>query len=76
MWFTSLDLSSGYHQIQMEPGDVPKIAFQTHNGHYEYHVILIPYGVTRGPATFQLTMNLVLATLLCKCVVVFIDDIY
>lgn len=73
MWFTSLDLSSGYHQIQMEPLDIPKTAFQTHNGHYEYRVM--PYGVTGGPATFQLTMNSILAPLLRKCVVVFIDDI-
>lgn len=73
MWFTSLDLSSGYHQIQMDPLDIPKTAFQTHNGHYEYRVM--PYGVTGGPATFQLTMNSILAPLLRKCVVVFIDDI-
>jgi hypothetical protein len=73
VWFTSLDLSSGYHQIQMDPKDIPKTAFQTHNGHFEYRVM--PYGVTGGPATFQLTMNSVLSPLLRKCVVVFIDDI-
>lgn len=73
VWFTSLDLSSGYHQIPMDPKDIPKTAFQTHNGHFEYKVM--PYGVTGGPTTFQLTMNSVLAPLLSKCVVVFIDDI-
>jgi hypothetical protein len=73
LWFTSLDLSSGYHQIQMDPQDVHKTAFQTHNGHYEYKVM--PYGVTGGPATFQLAMNSVLSPFLRKCVVVFIDDI-
>jgi hypothetical protein len=72
-WFTSLDLCLGYHQIRMEPVDVPKTAFQTHNGHYEYRVM--SYGVTGGPATFQLTMNSILAPLLRKCVVVFIDGI-
>lgn len=46
VWFSSLDLSFGYHQIQMDPKDIPKIAFQTHNGHFEYRVM--PYGVTGG----------------------------
>lgn len=64
-WFTSLDLRSGYHQIQMEPKNIPKTAFQTHNGHYEYKVM--PYGVIGGPTTFQLIMNSVLAPLHCKC---------
>ncbi|WVZ62548.1 hypothetical protein U9M48_012287 [Paspalum notatum var. saurae] len=72
-WFTSLDLSSGYHQIQMDPKDIFKTAFQTHNGHFKYRVM--PYGVTGGPTIFQLTMNYILAPLLRKCVVVFIDDI-
>lgn len=73
MWFTSLDLSSSYHQIQMEPNDIPKIAFQNHNGRYEYRVM--PYVVTGGVVTFQLAMNSILAPLLQKCVMVFIDDI-
>ena len=72
-WLTSLDLCSGFHQICMAPGEEFKTAFQTHNGHYEYRVM--PYGVTGGPATFQIVMNLILAPLLRKCVVVFIDDI-
>lgn len=73
IWFTSLDLRAGYHQILVEEDDRYKTAFQTHNGHYEYKVM--PYGVTGGPATFQHVMNTVLAPLLRKCVVVFIDDI-
>lgn len=73
MWFTSLDLSSSYHQIQMEPNDIPKTAFQTHNGCYEYRVM--PYGVTGGLVIFQLAMNSILSPILQKCVVVFIDDI-
>jgi hypothetical protein len=73
MWFSSLDLSSGYHQIPMDPQDIPKTTFQTHNGHFEYRVM--PYGLSGGPATFQLTMNSVLAPFLHKCVVVFIDNI-
>ena len=73
LWFSSLDLRYGYHQILVCPADRFKTAFQTHNGHYEYKVM--PYGVTGGPATFQHVMNCVLAPLLRKCVVVFIDDI-
>jgi hypothetical protein len=72
-WFTSLDMTAGYHQILMEEQDQYKTAFQTHHGHYEYTVM--PYGVTGGPATFQQLMNHILAPLLRKGVVVFIDDI-
>lgn len=50
-----------------------KTAFQTHHGHFEYKVM--PYGLTRAPATFQFIMNHILAPLLRKCVVVFIYDI-
>lgn len=72
-FFTSLDLRSGYHQIRMKLGDECKTAFQTHHVQYEYRVL--PYGVTGGPGTFQGGMNHILAPLLCKSVIVFIDDI-
>lgn len=72
-WFSTLDLSFGFHQILVAEEDVPKTAFQTHSGHYEYKVM--PYGVTGGPATFQHEMNTIMAPLLRKCVVVFIDDV-
>ncbi|WVZ97024.1 hypothetical protein U9M48_042591 [Paspalum notatum var. saurae] len=64
---------AGFHQIPMAEEDQYKTAYQTHFGHFEYKVM--PYGLTEAPATFQATMNYILAALLRKCVVVFIDDI-
>lgn len=72
-WFTTLDLRSGFHQIEVAQEDQYKTAFQTQFGHFEYKVV--PYGLTGAPTTFQAIMNNILAPLLRKCVVVFIDDI-
>lgn len=65
--------SSGYRQIHIKEGDEYKTAFQTHSGHYEYKVM--SFGLIGAPTTFESFMNSVLAPLLWKCVVVFIDDI-
>jgi len=68
-WFTSLDLTAGYHQVKLKPGEAFKTAFQTHSGHYEFRVMA--FGLSGAPATFQKAMNSTLAPLLRKCVLVF-----
>lgn len=72
-WFSSLDITAGYHQVRLKPGEAFKTAFQTHSGHYEFRVMA--FGLSGAPATFQKAMNTTLAPLLRKCVLVFFDDI-
>lgn len=72
-YFTTLDLASGFYQVEMDPADIPKTGFNVEHGHYEF--LRMPMGLKNSPSTFQRVMDNLLRGLQNKICLVYLDDI-
>lgn len=73
MYFSTLDLAQGFHQIEMDTESIEKTAFTVNNGHWEY--VRMPFGLKNAPSTFQRVMDNILRQYLHKFCFVYMDDV-
>ena len=72
-YFSTIDLSQGYYQIEMHPDDIEKTAFTTKSGHYEF--LRMPFGLSGAPSTFQRTMTKIFSKFNWRQCVIYLDDV-
>jgi len=72
-YFSKFDLASGYHQVLMAVEDIPKTAFRTKYGLFEWTVM--PFGLSNAPATFQSMVNAIFSDMIDHFLIVYLDDI-
>ena len=73
VYFSTLDMASGYYQVEVHPEDRHKTAFVTKYGLYQYR--RMPFGLTNSPATFSRAVSLILRGLTWKEILAYLDDV-